>query len=86
MNRVHSRWLIATLPMLLPHLAASAQTSTTEFFPEFDVYAHLNSKVRFVFQAKETREGGEPTQAELGPSIGFYLKPLIKLKGATDFD
>ncbi len=86
MNRVRkSRCTIALLVLLLcpPVLA---QTSTTEFFPEFDVYAHLNPKVRFVFQAKDTREGGAPTQAEIGPSIDFYLKPLIKLKNATVFD
>jgi hypothetical protein len=71
--------------MLLSCLAR-AQSSTTEFFPEVEAYARLNPYVRFVFQAKETREGGEPTQAELGPSIEFYLKPLIKLKNATVFD
>ena len=34
----------------------------------------------------ETREGGDPTQAELGPSIDFYIKPLLKLRDATVFD
>jgi hypothetical protein len=38
------------------------------------------------FQAKETREGGDPTQAEIGPSIEFYLKPLLTLKKITRFD
>ena len=31
-------------------------------------------------------EGGDSTQAELGPSIEFYLKPLIKVKKITLFD
>ncbi len=77
---------MTALLLFLPCMLTRAQTSATEFFPEFDVYAHLNPKVRFVFQAKDTREGGEPTQAEIGPSVDFYLKPLIKLKNATVFD
>jgi hypothetical protein len=39
-----------------------------------------------LFQAKETREGGDPTQAEIGPSLDFYLKPLIRLQNVTEFD
>jgi hypothetical protein len=42
--------------------------------------------VRFVFQAKDTREGGDPAQAEIGPSIEFCLKPLLKLKNVRVFD
>ena len=72
--------------MLLPCLSARAQTSSTEFFPEIDAYFKLQSNVRIVFQAMETREGGDPTQAELGPSIDFYIKPLLKLRDATVFD
>jgi hypothetical protein len=77
---------MVTLLALLPCVPARAQTSTTQFFPEIDVNYRLNSKVRFVFQAKRTREGGDPTQAELGPSMEFYLKPLIQLKNLTVFD
>jgi hypothetical protein len=66
--------------------SAFAQSSVTEFFPEIDAYFKLNSDIRFVFQAKETREGGDPTQAEIGPSIEFYLKPLLRLKSVTAFD
>ncbi len=41
---------MTALLLFLPCLLTRAQTSATEFFPEFDVYAHLNPKVRFVFQ------------------------------------
>jgi hypothetical protein len=58
--------------LLLVCLPAHAQTSTTEFLPETDANFELNSYVRFVFQAKDTSEGGDPTQAEIGPSIEFY--------------
>jgi hypothetical protein len=56
--------------------AGARETSTTEFFPEIDANYHLNSKVRFVFQAKETREGGSPTQAEHGGFTWRYRNRL----------
>ncbi len=77
---------MAALLLLVPCSSAFAQTSTTEFLPEIDANFKLNSYVRFVFQAKETREGGDPTQAEIGPSVEFYLKPLLRLKDVTHFD
>jgi hypothetical protein len=86
MNQVRNGWLMAALLVPLLSVPARAQTSTTEFLPEIDAYLKLNSNVRFVFQAKDTREGGDPTQVELGPSVEFYLKPLVKLKDTTVFD
>ena len=78
-------WWLVAVPLLLRCVPVPAQTSA-EFFPEIDANVRLNSNTRFVFQAKETREGGESTQAELGPSLEFSLKPLIKLKDITIFD
>jgi hypothetical protein len=88
MKRVRGRWLMAALLLLLPCWCSSAyaQNSTTEFLPEVDANFKLNSYVRFVFQAKDTREGSDPTQAEVGPSVEFYLKPLLRLKDVTRFD
>jgi len=77
---------MAALLLLFRCSPALAQSSATEFFPEIDAYFKLNSDIRFVFQAKETREGGDPTQGEIGPSIEFYLKPLLRLKKVTAFD
>lgn len=85
MNR-GGKWLWVAPLLLLCCPAARAQTSVTEFLPEIDAHFTLNSNIRFVFQAKETREGGDPTQAEVGPSIEFYLKPLVRLKKVTVFD
>lgn len=70
--------------LLLCCPAADAQT--LQALPEIDTYVKLEQDVRFTFQVKETREGGEPTQAEIGPSLDFYLKPLVKLRGVTEFD
>jgi hypothetical protein len=86
MNFIRGRLLMAVPLLLLSCLPARAQTSSTEFLPEIDAYFKLNSDIRLVFQAKDTREGGDPTQVEIGPSIEFYLKPLIKLKNVTKFD
>jgi hypothetical protein len=86
MNSIRGRWLMAALLLLVRCSPASAQSSVTEFFPEIDAYFKLNSNIRFVFQAKDTREGGDPTQAEIGPSIEFFLKPLLRLKKVTRFD
>lgn len=58
----------------------------TQFLPEIDAHLTLNSYMRAYLQAKDDREGGDPEQFTFGPSIQFYLKPLIKLQKATVFD
>ncbi|MFZ0294024.1 MAG: DUF2490 domain-containing protein [Candidatus Sulfotelmatobacter sp.] len=68
---------------LLPWLATA---QTLEFLPEIDAVYKLNSTIRFDFQAKQTRENGDPTQAEIGPSVDFLAKPLIKLKRTSRYD
>jgi len=65
---------------------APAIAQVDQFLPEVDLYYKLNPDLRISFQAKETKEAGDPVQAEIGPSLDFYLKPLIRLKGATEFD
>ena len=59
---------------------------TDQLLPEIDTYVKVSSDLRVSFQAKETRDGGDPTQAEIGPSLDFYLKPLIRLQDITKFD
>jgi hypothetical protein len=51
-----------------------------------DTYLKLNSKFRTYLEAKDDRDGGDPTQFGIGPSLQIYLKPLIKLKNITAFD
>ncbi len=79
-------WL--ALILLLPFCkAASAESSQdVQFLPEIDGYLKLNPNIRVSVQAKDTREGGDSTQAEIGPSAEVYLKPLIKLREITLFD
>ena len=79
-------WLTA-LSFALCCSAGGAQSSQQrQFLPEVDAYLKLNQNIRVSFQAKDTREGGDPTQAEIGPSVEFYLKPLVRLKEITAFD
>jgi hypothetical protein len=78
----HSLLLLALL--IFRSLPTKAQTF--QFLPEVDTYFRVNSNVQVYFQAKQTREGGSPTQAEVGPSVQFYLRPWLKLKNATIFD
>lgn len=77
-------WLAVACWVVLLSSAASAQT--IEFFPEVDLHAHVNSSVRLSFQAKETIEAGDPTQAELGPSIDLHFKPLVQLRKYSLYD
>lgn len=58
----------------------------TQFLPEITQNFKLSSNTRLLLQAKDDREGGDPEQFTFGPSIQFYLKPLLKLKHVTLFD
>lgn len=75
------RWVILVCLACLPARAQEAQ-----FLPEVDAHLTLKSTFRTYLEAKNDRDGGDPTQFAIGPSLQFYLKPLIKLKRATQFD
>ena len=66
----HIRHFWRAIVFFFSPIAATAQT--VELLPEIDTYVKLTADVRLNFQARETREGGDPTQAEMGPSIDFY--------------
>jgi hypothetical protein len=74
------------LALFLSIVGLRANAQVDQFLPEIDAYYKLSSDVRLSFQAKETRESSDPTQAEIGPSIEFYFKPLLRLKKITAFD
>ena len=83
---IPSCWLALLVFMLLCKIGSAQSSQETQFLPEIDAYRKLNPKIRVSFQAKDTREGGDPTQAEIGPSIQIYVRPLIRLKDITAFD
>jgi hypothetical protein len=84
MARVAQKSLVLAYLVILSCVYGRAQTD--QFLPEVDTYFKVSSELRISFQAKETREAGDPTQAEFGPSLDFYLKPLLRLKDVTAFD
>jgi len=84
MVRIHAGFWGFALLLCLAGLPARAQES--QFLPEIDAHLTLNSTFRAYLQAKDDREGGDPTQFTFGPSLQIYLKPLIKLKRVTEFD
>ncbi len=63
-----------------------ARAQDVQFLPEVDAHLKLNSTFRTYLEAKDDRDGGDPTQFAIGPSLQIYLKPLIKLKDVTAFD
>ena len=64
----------------------AARAQDVQFLPEVDAHLKLNSTLRVYLQAKDDRDGGDPTQFTIGPSLQLYLKPLLKLKDITTFD
>jgi hypothetical protein len=77
-------WL--ALLVVFSFACASLQAQTFQFLPEIDSYLKVDPMVRVYFQAKDDREGGDPLQATIGPSVQFFLKPLVKLKKVSAFD
>ena len=84
MMRMRSTFLTCVLLVWLACLPARAQD--VQFLPEVDAHLRLNSSFRAYLEAKNDRDGGDPTQFAIGPSIQLYLKPLVKLKEVTRFD
>ena len=74
--------------ILLTILASpvAAQEQSAQAWPEVDTYVTLNSDVRVSFFAAATREDRQGTNAEIGPNIDFYFKPLVKLTRITVFE
>ncbi|HUN61948.1 MAG TPA: DUF2490 domain-containing protein [Candidatus Sulfotelmatobacter sp.] len=85
-NRWRASWLVASLAFLACFACLSLSAQSTQFLPEVDANLTVNSYFRTYLQAKDDREGGDPTQFTFGPSVQLYLKPLVKLKKVTAFD
>ena len=83
-RRARKRWLQLAFPFVLVSIAGRAQG--VQFLPEVDTYLKVNSVVRTYFEAKDDRDEGAPSQVTIGPSVQFYVKPLVKLKKITTFD
>jgi hypothetical protein len=74
------------LAFLFCFVSLPARAQDLQFLPEIDAHLKLTSSVRAYLQAKDDRDGGDPTQFTIGPSIQYYLKPLLRLTKITSFD
>jgi len=79
------KWIVLGVALIVPALALCARAQIDQVLPEIDVYHKLSSDLRFSFQAKETREGGAPTQTEIGPSL-VLSETASQLEKVTWFD
>jgi|SRR5262245_10994962 len=78
-RRVYVSFVGTALLVLFFALPANAQNEE-QFWPEIAVYIKVNQNMRLFFQAAGTRENFESIGVDLGASIDFYFKPLLKLK------
>ena len=53
------------LCLVFSFACVSMQAQSTQFLPEVDTYLTFNPMARVYFQAKDDRDGGDPTQATL---------------------
>jgi Carboxypeptidase regulatory-like domain len=72
--------------VLLGTAGNSISAQAAHFLPEVDGHLTLNSYMRTYLQAKDDREEGASDQFSIGPSMQFYLKPLLKLRNIAAFD
>jgi hypothetical protein len=61
--------------------AAAAQS--LQFWGEADAYVSFGKTTRLWLQATRKREDGSPIGTEIGPSLEFHLKPLLRLRSVT---
>ncbi len=81
-----TRSILVKYGFLVCFACLPARAQNVQFLPEVDAHLTVNSNFRAYLEAKDDRDGGDPDQFAIGPSIQLYLKPLIKLKEVTKFD
>lgn len=84
MKRTHQTCLRLAVLLSFPPLHAHAEEGN--FDPELDINYKASKMIRLDFESKGERDEGNPQQAQIGPDIQFYLKPLIRLKKINTFD
>ena len=73
------------LVVLVAFLSPSAKSQTYQTWPEVSTYVSLKQDLRLYVIATTTRENGQGTDAEIGPNLDIYFKPLLKLERFTIF-
>lgn len=73
------------LAVLLVLFSPPAQAQTYQTWPEIDTYVNLNQTLRLYFIATRTKENRKGTDAEIGPNLDFFFKPLFKANKGVIF-
>ena len=84
MNR--ARRLGLHLLVLFCGTCFSVRAQSPEFVPEIDTHVTLNSYMRTYLVTKDDRDAGASSQFSVGPSLQFYMKPLLRMQKITAFD
>ena len=71
--------------VLVALLSLSADAQTYQTWPEIDTYINLNAKFRMYFIATQTKENRHGTDAEIGPNLDFFFKPLFRANKGVIF-
>jgi len=84
LSRLRLACLNAAVLLLSSSIPVRAQAPQT--VPEIDAHVTINHFMRTYLQVKDDRDEGASDQLSIGPSMQFYLKPLLRLKQITKFD
>jgi hypothetical protein len=77
---------LSAMVLLSTVVGAPTFSQSSQFLPEIDAHLTVNSYLRGYLQAEDDRDEGVSDQFNIGPSVQFYLKPLIRSKRITAFD
>jgi hypothetical protein len=75
-----SAFLLVLLSATSVHGQTSEDNTSNQFWPEIDVYWRLKPKVRLFFMVARTKETGQSTETDVGASLDFFVKKMVKLK------
>jgi hypothetical protein len=56
------------------------QGSQSEWWPEIDTYVKLNERASLMFEVSRTTDGINYSSADIGPTLQFTLKPILRRK------
>lgn len=77
---------LAATTLFLLGACACVRAQSPEFVPEIDTHVTLNHSMRTYLVTKDDRDAGASSQFSVGPSLQFYVKPLVRMKRITSFD
>ena len=83
--RVSTYFWAGGLFLLFALFSTPAPAQSYQTWPEISTYVNLNPNTRLYFIATQTKESRQGTDAEIGPNLDFYFKPLFKANKGVIF-